>query len=75
MAAHHASLETARIEQGRTRPNTGFVLTLIALLLALVLGIGAADIQRERGLAEGAAQGTGQHEPILDGRGKWGGYL
>ena len=75
MATNHACIETARIELGQTRPRAGFVLPAIALILAIVLGIGAADIQRKRVIAEGAAQGADQQETVLDGRGKWGGYL
>ena len=45
--------------------------TAIALLLALVLGLSAADINRTPGNGVTADQSAAQ----LDGRGKWGGMF
>ncbi|MEM8950071.1 MAG: hypothetical protein AAGA21_05145 [Pseudomonadota bacterium] len=50
-------------------------LAVLALLLALTLGLSAADIQRERVSKAQAVSSAGTDMKILDGRGKWGGYL
>jgi len=60
----------------RTNP----VSFLLALLLALTLGLSAVDIQREKVLqhemvsAGQTAIVTMENHALLDGRGKWGGY-
>lgn len=59
--------------QDQTEPKAGFVLTTLALLLALILGLSAVDIQRQQALEAGATQATSQDTSVLDGRGKWGG--
>ncbi len=54
-----------------TDPTAG--LTVIALLLALLLGLSAVDIQHRKAPDGGVAASVA---PVtLDGRGKWGGYL
>ncbi|MGI9507490.1 MAG: hypothetical protein ACR2RE_31010 [Geminicoccaceae bacterium] len=60
---------------GHTEPKAGFVLTTLALLLALILGLSAVDIQRQQVLNAGSVQAAAQGTNPLDGRGKWGGYL
>ena len=47
-------------------------LTVIAFLLALILGFSAADQHAPGG---GAVTSLQQEKIALDGRGKWGGYL
>ncbi len=47
-------------------------LTVIALLLALILGFSAAD---QHALDAGLKGGVEDVPPVLDGRGKWAGYL
>lgn len=47
-------------------------LTVIALLLALVLGFSAADLKAPDA---GSISGVQNAQPKLDGRGKWGGYM
>lgn len=47
-------------------------LTVIALLLALILGFSAVDQHASK---EGSAASLNAEQVTLDGRGKWGGYL
>lgn len=49
-------------------------LTVVALLLALLLGFAAADINRQPPAA-GSGNSLEAGQTVLDGRGKWGGYL
>ncbi|MEZ5932978.1 MAG: hypothetical protein R3F54_13670 [Alphaproteobacteria bacterium] len=56
-------------------PKAGLALGLAALLLALLLGFSAVDIQRERAAKLEPATSIEAVAPPLDGRGKWGGYL
>ncbi len=73
MATNH-DIATTSLDQPITiaRDSTAG-LTVIALLLALVLGLTAIDIQHQR-LLEATAAGESQRA-ALDGRGKWGGYI
>jgi hypothetical protein len=72
MATNHV-IASARLESRDARaPKTGYGLIAIAFLLAIVLGLGAVDVQRERALEAAAADPVSS---TLDGRGKWGGYL
>ena len=72
MATNHV-IPSVRLESRDARATkTGYGLIAIAFLLALVLGFGAVGVQRERVLEAT----TADHTPtLLDGRGKWGGYL
>lgn len=49
-------------------------LAVIALLLALVLGFSAVDIHRQAPDA-GPVVSSQQGQTVLDGRGKWAGYM
>jgi len=54
-----------------TASKSAWTISIAAVILALLLGLSAADIQRQSGA------GTGIQPSVapLDGRGKWGGYL
>ena len=60
-------LERRGIPSGKT-----LVLTALAFLLALTLGLSAVD---QHALDAGPGMSLEQAQPVLDGRGKWGGYL
>ena len=60
-------LERRGIPSGKT-----VVLTVLAFLLALTLGLSAVDLNRP---APDTAAGSQSDQPVLDGRGKWAGYL
>lgn len=70
-------MATAHFAPGRhSVPNTAasksaWAISIAAVILALLLGFSAVDIQRQSGA------GTGIQPSVapLDGRGKWGGYL
>ncbi|MEM7043801.1 MAG: hypothetical protein AAF543_13405 [Pseudomonadota bacterium] len=70
MATNTVFPTTRTVDQ--TDPSVG--LAVLALLLALILGFSAADIQRERTVNSPVSSGDAD-AGILDGRGKWGGYL
>ncbi len=64
----------ARLEsQSDASPKAGFGLAVIAFLLALVLGLSAVDIQRQRTLDPSPSDKAVPSQTIVDGRGKWGG--
>lgn len=50
-------------------------LAVVALLLVLVLGFSAVDIQRQQAPDAHQVDSVSQERGLLDGRGKWGGYL
>lgn len=56
-----------------SEPTAG--LAVVAFLLVLILGFSAIDIQRQHALDVDHADGLLQEHGLLDGRGKWGGYL
>ena len=68
--ATNLALSASDRQHDQTEPKAGVVLTTLALLLALTLGLSAVDIQRQQTLT---ASAISQDTPILDGRGKWGG--
>lgn len=79
MAMHHDSAALGldhRSETGGTRNDRGndstAGLAVAALLLALLLGFSATDRQAP---AAGPGMSEVDGETVLDGRGKWGGYL
>lgn len=57
-----------------TAPNATLGYTIIALALALVLGLSAADIHRSDPNGAAQLQDVSPTGLVLDGRGKWGGY-
>ena len=57
-----------------TAPNATLGYTAIALALALVLGLSAADIHRPDTTGTAQSQDVSAVAPVLDGRGKWAGY-
>ncbi len=59
----------------KTGPSTSLSMVLSALLLALLLGFGAAYTQHERPAFADPTVGLSKDGSPLDGRGKWGGYL
>ena len=64
-----------RFHQGETKVKGTWLITLIAAALALLLGLSAADIQQKRQASTDKAVSGQEATSILDGRGKWGGYL
>ena len=75
MATNHLLPSAHADGLARMRTTRGIGLALLAFLLALTLGLSAADIQRQRA-ADAQAAASGETElRILDGRGKWGGYM
>lgn len=75
MATNHA-LPRTRLETGDdSQSYTRFGHIALALVLALVLGFSAIDIQRQRAADLSVSDGASEQERLLDGRGKWGGYL
>lgn len=66
---------TLRSQDIKTGPNTSLPMALPALILALLLGLGAAYTQHERAAFADPAIGLSNHGSPLDGRGKWGGYM
>lgn len=75
MATNHV-LPSARLDGGQVAtPKASAALAIIALLLALVLGFSAADIQNQRLENLSAAGAVETDASIRDGRGKWGGYF
>ena len=71
-----SSMETERRDTLRNAPpDTTPGLTVLALLLVLILGLSAADIQRQHADQVGPADGVEQARGTLDGRGKWAGYF
>ena len=71
--ATNLALSASDRRHDQTEAKAGVVLTTLALLLALTLGLSAVDIQRQQTLTAGTASASSQDTPILDGRGKWGG--
>lgn len=60
-------------KQHGTAPNVTWGMFVVAALLALVIGLSAADVQRQRTTEAGLDR---QHDNLqLDGRGKWAGYM
>ncbi|MEP3275149.1 MAG: hypothetical protein ABJN26_08420 [Stappiaceae bacterium] len=62
-------------QEASSTPRWSILLTALALVLALVIGLSAVDIQDKR-FGPATQNAADQHnDPQLDGRGKWGGYL
>lgn len=60
-------------KQHATASNATWGMFIVAALLALVIGLSAADVQRQRTTEAGLDR---QHDNLqLDGRGKWAGYM
>ena len=75
MATNLAFPTSAFGRRSQSGSKPGVVSTALALLFALILGLSAADIQRQQILNAGTIQSASQDTRLLDGRGKWGGYL
>lgn len=75
MAINPAFASLRLVEGHDSQPYARFALTAMALVLALVLGFSAIDIQSQRAADIYVSNGVSEQEPISDGRGKWGGYL
>jgi hypothetical protein len=59
----------------RISPKADFGTAAVAFMLALILGLSAVDLQRQRTLDPGPSVQTGSSQTIIDGRGKWGGLF
>lgn len=65
-------LQIKRVDTGR---NATWLMSIAAAALALVIGLSAVDIQRQR-VADTEQTTTGAADGShLDGRGKWAGYM
>lgn len=66
----------ARLERrDGAAPKADLGLAAIAFLLALVLGLSAVDIQRQRISDPSPSEKAVPSQTIIDGRGKWGGIF
>ncbi len=63
------------LKRDETGPHATWAMFFVAAILALLIGLSAVDIQRDRSTAAHQAENPVQGNVILDGRGKWGGYL
>jgi hypothetical protein len=68
----HTHRATQRDQAG---PHATWLITIAAAALTLVIGFSAVDIQRQRAATIDQAQSGAPAAAMLDGRGKWGGYM
>lgn len=74
MATTHFSSELQR-NRDEAAPITNWAMIIAAAALALLIGLSAVDIQRQRTMDADKAEKGGQGQSVLDGRGKWAGYM
>lgn len=62
-------------ERNRAEPKATWAVSIAAAILAIVIGLSAVDVQRDRSDDSRQMQNLGQDSTRLDGRGKWAGYM